>query len=97
MDFQVRPSSALTEVKGDKARLCSVAERTRHLFGKDEAAPGTKSRRKKKPAQKTLFEELDETESVESGWSEMKGPTLGELSDTQPTGVNRFNPAIKSK
>ena len=68
---------SVVEVKGDKARLCSVAERTRHLFGKDEAAPAGK-RRKKKPAQKSLFEELDETESVEGSWSEMKGPALGE-------------------
>jgi putative DNA methylase len=68
---------SVVEVKGDKARLCSVSERTRHLFGKDEAAP-TRTRRKKKPAQKTLFEKLDESESVEGGWSEMKGPALGE-------------------
>ena len=69
---------SVVEVKGDKARLCSVAERTRHLFGKDEAAPGATARRKKKPAQKTLFQELDETEAVGGGWSEMKGPPLGE-------------------
>jgi hypothetical protein len=69
---------SVVEVKGDKARLFSVAERTRHLFGKDESAPGATARRKKKPAQRTLFEELDDTESVEGGWSEMKGPSLGE-------------------
>ena len=53
-----------------------MAERTRHLFGKDEAAP-TPTRRKKKSPQKTLFAELDETEAAEGGWSEMKGPPLG--------------------
>ena len=68
---------SVVEVKGDKARLRSVAERTKHLFGKDEAAP-TATRRKKKSAQKTLFEDLEETEAAEGGWSEMKGPALGE-------------------
>jgi len=68
---------SVVEVKGDKARLRSVAERTKHLFGKDEAAPMAR-RRKKKSAQKTLFEGLDETEAAEGGWSEMKGPALGE-------------------
>jgi hypothetical protein len=68
---------SVIEVKGDKSRLRSVAERTKHLFGKDEAAP-TATRRKKKSAQKTLFEDLEETEAAEGGWSEMKGPALGE-------------------
>ncbi|NLF73180.1 MAG: DUF1156 domain-containing protein [Candidatus Anammoximicrobium sp.] len=68
---------SVVEVKGDKARLRTVAERTRHLFGRDEAAP-TATRRKKKSPQKTLFAELDETEAAEGGWSEMKGPPLGE-------------------
>ena len=67
---------SVVDVKGDKARLRGVAERTRHLFGKDEAAP-TPTRRKKKSPQKTLFAELDETEAAEGGWSEMKGPPLG--------------------
>jgi hypothetical protein len=78
LGVHIEQIESVVEVKGDKARLCSVAERTRHLFGKDEAAPGAKARRKKKLAQKTLFEELDETESVEGGWSEMKKPALGE-------------------
>jgi hypothetical protein len=68
---------SVVEVKGDKARLRSVAERTKYLFGKDEAAP-TATRRKKKSPQKTLFEDLDDTEAAEGGWSEMKGPALGE-------------------
>ena len=69
--------ASVVEVKGDKARLRPVAERTKHLFGKDEAAP-TATRRKRKSPQKTLFEDLDETEAAEGGWSEMKGPALGE-------------------
>jgi len=68
--------TSVVEVKGDKARLRSVAERTKHLFGKDEAAPAGK-RPKKKAAQRSLFEDLEEVESTEGGWSEMQGPPLG--------------------
>jgi hypothetical protein len=44
----------IVEVKGDKARLLSVAERARHLFGKQDldASPA----RKKKQPQKELFD-----------------------------------------
>ncbi len=68
--------TSVVEIKGDKARLRGVAERTKHLFGKDEAAP-TGKRRKKKSPQKTLFEDLEEVEATEGGWSEMQGPPLG--------------------
>jgi hypothetical protein len=44
----------LVEVKGDKARLLSVAERARHLFGKQEL--DVKPSRKKKSPQKELFD-----------------------------------------
>ncbi len=68
---------SVVEVKGDKARLRGVAERTKHLFGKDETAPAGKRRKKKSP-QKTLFEDLEEVEGTEGGgWSEMQGPPLG--------------------
>ncbi len=45
---------SIVEIKGDKARLLSVAERARHLFGKQEldAAP----QRKKKSPQVELFD-----------------------------------------
>ncbi len=68
--------ASVVEIKGNKARLCSVAERTKHLFGKDEAGPAAK-RRKKKVAQMSLFEDLEEAEAVEGGWSQMQGPPLG--------------------
>ncbi|MFG0331695.1 MAG: DUF1156 domain-containing protein [Phycisphaerales bacterium] len=62
---------SVVEVKGDKARLLSVAERMRHLFGKDsdadEAAGGR--RRKKKPKQLGLYEALDEVEQEQTGGS----------------------------
>ena len=52
--------SSLVEVRGDKARLLPVAERSRFLFGKDEEVK-TRSR---KPPQLDLFSifELDDTE-----------------------------------
>ena len=41
----------VVEVKGDKARLLPVAERTKHLFGKEEASAPT-NRKKKSPHKK---------------------------------------------
>jgi adenine-specific DNA methylase len=68
--------TSIIEVKGDKARLLSVAERTKHLFGKDEGAAPAK-RKKKKSAQKTFFDALDEAEQEEGGWGEKSIPALG--------------------
>jgi hypothetical protein len=69
-------SESVVEVKGDKARLLSVAERTQHLFGKGvEAESGKRS--KKKPQQKSLFEHLGDAEATEGGRLELKGPTPG--------------------
>jgi putative DNA methylase len=63
------------EVKGDKARLLPVAERSRRLFGKDTEAPAA-GRKKKKVQQKTLFEEAAEAEG-DAVWGELKGPPPG--------------------
>lgn len=64
---------SFVEVKGDKARLLPVAERTQYLFGKGtQAASGS---RKPKIKQKSLFEELVDAE--ESGWGDLKGPSVG--------------------
>jgi adenine-specific DNA methylase len=65
----------LVEVKGDKARLLPVAERTKYLFGKGETDLPTGS--KKKKAQPKLFQELDEL-AVQAGWGPKGAPTLGE-------------------
>ncbi len=66
----------LIEVKGDKARLLPVAERTKHLFGKDEAeAP---RRGKKKDKQAKLFDTLDEVEAEIGGWGDKSAPQLGD-------------------
>lgn len=66
----------VVEIKGDQARLLSVAERTRHLFGKDQAQrpPG---RRAKKMQQLTLFEELEAAEK-DAGWGDIGLPPIGE-------------------
>jgi hypothetical protein len=71
------------EIKGDKARLLSVAERTRHLFGNLPAGrQGTQAqrapaRRAKKVQQLTLFEELDAAEK-DAGWGDVGLPPAGE-------------------
>jgi len=69
--------TSLVEVKSDKARLLPVAERTAHLFGKGTEAATAGKGRKKTIKQRSLFEELDEAEAAEAGWSEIKGPPPG--------------------
>jgi adenine-specific DNA methylase len=61
--------TSLVEVKGDKARLLPVAERTKALFGKDESGPATK-KGKKKAKQQMAFGFQAELEAVEEeqGW-----------------------------
>ncbi|MCY2991652.1 MAG: DUF1156 domain-containing protein [Planctomycetota bacterium] len=71
-------SESIVEVKGDKARLLPVSERTPHLFGKDSgAAPTGRGKKKSKQKQLTFFEELDEAHVAEAGWGELKGPPPG--------------------
>jgi putative DNA methylase len=66
-------------VKGDKARLLPVAERTRYLFGKHAAdAPTAKKRPKKKDTQLSLFELLNEADAdATADTSELKTPKGG--------------------
>jgi len=66
----------VVEIKGDQARLLSVAERTRHLFGKDQAQRAP-ARRAKKGQQLTLFEELEAAEK-DAGWGDVGLPPAGE-------------------
>ena len=63
---------SIVEVKGDKARLLSVSDRTRHLFGKDEVR--TPSKRKKKVEQPKLFNVLDENLGKEGPYGFGEGP-----------------------
>ncbi|MDE2981417.1 MAG: hypothetical protein OXU74_09500 [Gemmatimonadota bacterium] len=66
----------VVEIKGNRARLLSVAERTRQLFGRDQAKPAW-PRRVKKTRQFTLFEELEAAEK-DAVWEEVGLPPLGE-------------------
>ncbi len=69
--------TSLVEIKGDTARLLLVAERTRALFGKDEAQAPTTARRKKESQLKLGFEaELQQAEES-SGWGQKGAPRLG--------------------
>ena len=71
-------SESIVEVKGDKARLRPISERTQHLFGKDtEAAPTGRGKKKTKQKQLTFFEDADEFQVAEAGWGELKGPPPG--------------------
>ncbi len=72
-------SQSVVEVKGDKARLLPVAERTKYLFGKDaDDAPTTKKKPKKKDTQLSLFEALKEADpDVPAETSELKAPQAG--------------------
>ena len=66
----------VVEIKGDKARLLSMAERTKHLFGKDQVHHAPALRRKKQK-QLVLFEELKVAEEA-AGWGDVGLPPLGE-------------------
>lgn len=68
--------SSLVEIKGDTARLFSVAERTRKLFGKDEAEAPIKRTKKSAQLQLGFVAELEQAE--ESGaWGKKGTPSLG--------------------
>ena len=58
--------TSVIEIEGDQARLLSVAERVKILFGKDSSTTAT-YKRKKKDNQMTLFPELEEIK--ENEWS----------------------------
>jgi len=64
----------LVEISGDKARLLPVAERTRHLFGK-ESEPAIHAKKRQR-AQPNLFVEMDEVEQS-SGWVAHGAPKAG--------------------
>ncbi len=68
--------TTLVEIKGETARLLSVSERTRALFGKDGAEAPTAKR--KKSAQLTLPGLIEELEQEDSGWSLQKAAKPGD-------------------
>lgn len=71
--------SDVVEVKGDKARLLSVAERTKALFGKDQAQAPT-GRRKKKDRQMKLdfMADLEAAEAESDGWGDTSVSKAGD-------------------
>ena len=80
LGIHLEASESIVEVKGDMARLLPCSERTRYLFGKDEAeATSPRGRKKKKKVkQQSLFHELDELEAeAETVAGELK-PEAGE-------------------
>jgi putative DNA methylase len=78
LGIHLEKSQSIVAVKGDKARLLPVAERTKHLFGKDtEDGPTGGKKAKKKLIQPTFFDELDPVAEAEGGWKELKGPPPG--------------------
>ncbi len=79
LGIHLEKSESIVEVKGDKARLLAVAERTRHLFGKATAdgPVAKKPKAKAKSKQMTMFAELEEVETTAGGWQELRGPSPG--------------------
>ena len=77
LGVHLEQSESLVEVKGDKARLLPVSERTQYLFGKDAKGSEAIGNGKKKVKQKMLFDQLDDVDAAESGWADLKGPEAG--------------------
>ena len=78
LGIHLEKSPSIVEVKGDKARLLPVSERTKYLFGKEvpDAAPAKKAR--KKDTQLSLFAALQEADAIASVESpELKAPQPG--------------------
>ncbi|OGA55364.1 MAG: adenine-specific DNA methylase [Betaproteobacteria bacterium RIFCSPLOWO2_12_FULL_62_58] len=67
----------IVEVKGDTARLLTVSERTRYLFGKEQAETPVAKRKKKAP-QMDLFAELTQPDEGEAAWGEKTVQRLGD-------------------
>lgn len=80
LGVHLEKASSVVEVKGDKAKLLSVAERVKYLFGKDAESNvmAPPPRKKKQPAQQSLFAELEAAESAaQNEWGDVKGPKPG--------------------
>jgi len=70
---------SLVHVSGETARLLSAAERTKHLFGKEETElSDTSKKHRKKSAQLDMFAELTQSEDADTVWTERTTTRLGE-------------------
>ncbi len=67
LGIHLERSESIVEVKGDKARLLSVSERTRYLFSKSDETTTAVRGKKKSVKQRSLFEELDTIEAEADG------------------------------
>ncbi|RIK66093.1 MAG: adenine-specific DNA methylase [Planctomycetota bacterium] len=67
----------VVEIAGDVARLLAVSERTKALFGKDQADAPTGKRKKKDKQMKLAFAEEIEQAEAEGGWGEKGAPKVG--------------------
>jgi hypothetical protein len=68
---------SLVDIKGDIARLLTVAERTRKLFGKDDGdAPAAKRKKKSPQLQLGFVEELEQAEEA-GAWGTKGAPAQG--------------------
>jgi len=68
--------ASVVEVKSDTARLLSVGERARHLFGRDDARVPS-GRKRNGGKQKSLFAELDEIEQADEAGGLLSAPDAG--------------------
>jgi putative DNA methylase len=66
----------VVEVKGAKARLLPVSERTKYLFGK-EVESAVPRKRKPKVVQTSFFEEVESVAEDERGWSDFGETRIG--------------------
>jgi len=70
--------SSIVEIQGDKARLLTVEERTKYLFGKDETqAPVGKRKKKDKQLKMDFLKEVEKSEAESGGWGEKTRPPIG--------------------
>jgi adenine-specific DNA methylase len=66
---------SIVEIRGARARLVAVAERTNHLFGKDEEESPQRDR-KKRALQADLFSVLSEGGLGETAWPDHSAPRI---------------------
>ncbi len=67
----------LVQVKGETARLLPVSERTRALFGKEDAQTPAAKRKKTNPQLQLGFMQALERAEEEDGWGAKGAPRLG--------------------
>ncbi len=77
LGVHLEKANSVVEVRGEKARLLPVIERTRYLFGIDSELETGRRRRTKNVKQLSLFNELEEAEGVDAEELEANGPLPG--------------------